>query len=576
MIKKTALWIATAFWTISTVMNPVSGFSQEAAREEASQELSPEAPPEIDQQEIEQSAAQEAARETVDEGKAVYYIRTIDFDITGRTRPFALLHILDLREDLMIAGKAALEALISRKTQDLRNERVLKDEETRIDYTIGEAGEDGLIPVDLLVHTEDSWNVAALPQPRFTSGGGESSGFRVIMKARDYNFLGTMKPLKVDVGFIYDTDKTRSDGTKYKQISVPWAIDADIPFTFLGKIWNFNFDNIFNYQSNDPFQYTNVTGLNVELPWKQTTLTVGFDQSFILNEENGDEEKNKTLTSGKEELFFDEKWYMASKLYARWNVPLGIEVGNFGELIYNVNLSENLRYRPGGNIGEYRRGPTTSFNHNIEFGEIDWIGNFRKGLNVSLNNSITYSSYDKNTGYGAGKEHWGVSFGPTVTGHFLPLSFLGIYGRFNYTKSFSFTNTPVQYWGINAGEYLRGVPDDKLRAEQLFSFNLELPLRILPFNPSQWFESRYFKPFDLEFHFSPFLDLALIDGTDKGGVVDYGFNDLLATAGIEIFAYSLSWRSLYLRGSIGWDLREWHKTGNMPSPEFFFGMERFF
>ncbi|GHV73356.1 hypothetical protein AGMMS49940_06580 [Spirochaetia bacterium] len=529
MTKKPALLLVTVFWTINMAV-----FSQTS--------------------------------EPVDESSIVYYIRAIDCEIIGRTRKFALLHVLDLKEGQRITGKPALEALVNRKTQDLRNERVLKDEETRIDYTIGEAGEDGLVPVDILVHTEDSWNIIAFPEPKFTAGSGESSGFSLILKARDYNFLGTMAPLRVSAGF----GRISATG----EIFVPVDIDADIPFIFLGKYWNFNFDNKFNFpvKSDDPLQYTNVTGLSVELPWKKTTFTVGFDQSLIVNEENSDMEKDETG-----ENFFDNKWYMNTVLYAGWNIPLGIEVGNFGELIYNAGLSENFKYRPGGDIGDYRWGPVTGFSHRIGFGEIDWIGNFRRGLNVSLSNSINYNLWSRDPkGYGAGKEHWEISFSPTVTGHFLPLHFLGIYGRLKYTQLFNFTTTPVKYWGVSAGEYLRGVPDDELRAKQLFSLNLELPLGLPLFTPSTWFNSRYYKPFNLEFHISPFVDLALMDGTDKSGTENYGFKNLLAAAGVELYIYSLSWRSLYFRFSFGWDLREWSKTGNIPRPEIFLGMERFF
>jgi hypothetical protein len=134
---------------------------------------------------------------------------------------------------------------------------------------------------------------------------------------------------------------------------------------------------------------------------------------------------------------------------------------------------------------------------------------------------------------------------------------------------------------MKAGEYLRGIPDDKLGAKQALVFNLELPLGIPRFTPSRWVKkgNKYFKPFDLEFQFSPFIDMALLHGDEElsgGGYGDVSFGELFAAAGFEVFAYSLSWRSLFLRGSLGWDLREWHKTGKIPEWEFFFGMELFF
>ncbi|GHV75445.1 hypothetical protein AGMMS49942_02660 [Spirochaetia bacterium] len=513
-------------------------------------------------------------QEIEDESHIVYYIRAITFEIIGRTREFALLHILDLKEGQRIVGKATLDALISRKTQDLINERVLKDEECRITYTVGVAGEDGLVPVDLLVHTEDSWNIAVLPQPRWSN-----DGFRIVMKARDYNFLGTMQPLRVDLGYEYDS--------KDKVHAVLSAIETDIPFPFLGLLWNFNFDNTFNWIQFRPiaskdsidsvFNYKNTTGLNLELPWKQTTFTVGFDQFFILNEENSDEEKEETLVD-----YFD--MYMSTELYAKWAVPLGVMVGTFGELTYNASLSENFKYAPWRDIGvgDYRKGFLTTFSHRLEFGEVDWIGNFRRGLNVSLDNSVSFNTYDKDTRrYGGGKEHWSVSVSPTVTGYFHPLHFLGIYGRFSSPHIFNFSKSDVRFWGTDAGALLRGVPPDhKLHADHMLVFNLDFPLGIPRFTPSRWVKkgNKYFKPIDVEFHVSPFVDMALLRGDEefKDEYKKVNFGDFFATIGIEVFAYSLSWRSLFLRGNIGWDLREWHRTGKIPGPEFFFGMELFF
>jgi hypothetical protein len=174
-----------------------------------------------------------------------------------------------------------------------------------------------------------------------------------------------------------------------------------------------------------------------------------------------------------------------------------------------------------------------------------------------------------------------MSLSPTIKGYFIPLPFFGIYGRFSYAQFFNFTGSAVHFWGTEAGASLRGVPDNKVHASQMFTLNLEFPLGIPRFTPSRWVKkgNKYFKPFDLEFQFSPFVDMALLHGDEKIGDDVYGevsFGDFFAAAGFEVFAYSLSWRSLYLRASIGWDLREWYKTGEIPKPEFFFGMERFF
>jgi hypothetical protein len=483
-----------------------------------------------------QDDPREPSQETEDQNAVIYYIRSINFDIEGRTRVFALLDLLDIREGQRVNGRAALETLVRRKTQILHNQRVLQEEGCRIDYAVGEAEEGGPVPVDFLIAVKDAWNIFAFPEPKYDS----NTGLSITLKARDWNFLGTMSPLELDLGY-------ENDG---EQNSAFVDVNADIPFRFLGYIWNFNFDNAFTYNETDPNYYKNVTGLTLDLPWRQTTVTVGFDQSFFLNEENSDEELAETGVQ-----FFDDQWYMSSELYAQWEIPLGIEVGDFGTLTYYPRLTEGFKYRPGGDIGEYRRGPSTKFEHSFGFGQINWIGNFRNGLDVSISNVNTFNNHTMN---------WDFNAGLTVEGHMALTRFFGISGRLKYRKYFS-----SEDYGVGAD--LRGIRDKDFIADNVLSFNLELPLRVLVFAPSRWFNSRYFRFADVEVHVSPFADFALINGQSNPeyrSLEEYSFGVPLAAAGFEVIAFSMPWRNLNLRASLGWDLQEWRREGKFPDGRY--------
>ena len=61
----------------------------------------------------------------VDRSQIVYYIRNIDFDSTGRTRPVALLRMGEFKTGERITGEAALEDYVNKKNQLLYNQRVL-------------------------------------------------------------------------------------------------------------------------------------------------------------------------------------------------------------------------------------------------------------------------------------------------------------------------------------------------------------------------------------------------------------------------------------------------------------------
>jgi hypothetical protein len=524
-----ALLLFLLFLALAALANTVSVFSQEIPQGPAQ-----EAPP-------------QEAQEIEDPEGMVYYIRSINFDIDGRTRGFVLLDLLDMKEGQRVNGRTALETLVRRKTQILRNQRVLTDEECRIDYLVGEAEDGGPVPVDFLIHAKDAWNIFAFPEPKYDS----NTGLSITLKARDWNFLGTMSPLEIDLGYEIDDE----------QYSAFVDVDADIPFRFLGHRWNFNFDNAFTYNEFDPGYYKNVTGLTVDLPWWHTTVTMGFDQSFFLNEENSDEEKAATGVE-----FFGDEWYMSSELYAQWEIPLGIEVGDFGALTYFPRLTEVFKYRPGGDIGEYRRGPVTQFEHSFGFGQINWKGNFRSGLDVSISNVNTFNNHTMD---------WNFNVGLAVEGHIAVTQFFGVSGRLKYRKYFSSEEYSV-------GADLRGIRDKDFIADNVLSFNLELPLRLFNFTPSRWFKRRFFRPFDVEVHFSPFADFAFIDGKSNSEYrpdEKHAFGVPLAAAGFEVIAFSLPWRNLNLRASIGWDLQEWRRSGKLPEGryrEIYIGLHHFY
>jgi hypothetical protein len=478
-----------------------------------------------------------------DEGgnQIVYFIREVNFNITGRTRPFALLHTLDIKTGEQVRN---LDTYIRRKTQILRNQRVFEDEQSRIEYFIGEAGTDGLIPVDLMIYVTDTWNIIALPEPKYDS----NTGLSLTVKARDYNFLGTMSPLAVDLGYSLEENKN----------SVFMNLDSEIPFKFFGYNWIFDFDNSFNFTQEAPFFYQNTTGISMELPWRKTTFTFGFEQAYILNEENDDKEKRETGVE-----YFADTWYMSSELYTKWDIPTGLELGELGELSYFAKLAAQMKYRPGGDIGEYRRGPTSTFSNGLDIGQINWQGNYRSGIELSLENAnqFNYSSLD-----------WDNNMIFSATGHFPISPRFGISSRLLYRQYF---NSPY----TEAGDVLRGMRNNALNANYMLSLNIDLPFRLFFFIPSAAFNNRKLRALDFELHFSPFFDIALLDGPDPNMEDDYTFNQVITTAGFEFIAYPLSWRSIFFRGSIGWNMREWLKIQHPPAGnyrEIYIGIGHFF
>jgi hypothetical protein len=298
----------------------------------------------------------------------------------------------------------------------------------------------------------------------------------------------------------------------------------------------------------------------MELPYRFTTFTFGFDQSTIVGEENDDRYKDEYG------YYFNDTWYMTSALYTLWKVPTGFVVGDFGELTYIPKITGTINYRPMGEIGDLRKGPFINFGQSISFGKLDWIDNYRKGLDVSLENSNEYNVF---------KNRWKETLFFTAAGHLPITRWFGVSGKFQYRYWFN------DYYG-EAGDAIRGIFDKSLSAEYMMSVNMDFPFKVLDFTPSIWFDKPKLHFFDLEFHISPFIDMALLDGwerpsNNKNVKRDLYFTprDIQVSGGVELIIFWHFMRSLSLRVSYGVDLREMAKTGKFPSgdnKEFFFGI----
>jgi hypothetical protein len=159
--------------------------------------------------------------------------------------------------------------------------------------------------------------------------------------------------------------------------------------------------------------------------------------------------------------------------------------------------------------------------------------------------------------------------------------FFGISGRFQYQQWFFNDAHTTQ-----AGDVLRGIIDRHISADTLFSLNLDFPLRLVRFTPSEWSSKEKLwilpmKIFDFEMHISPVLDMAVAkDSTDTGADNKTGRDfQLYVTGGMELIVFPLSWRSFYLRVSAGFDLRniiETKKLSKWYGDELFIGIGHFY
>jgi hypothetical protein len=465
----------------------------------------------------------------ISEDSELYVITAYEFVVKGRSRPNALLYKLiehgEFREGELIIGKANLDNYINDITQIYINQRVLKNN-VEVNYSVGARNEDGVYPVTIITKVEDSWNIIALPRPYI-----KNNVFDLTIKARDYNFLGTMNPLRIDLGWNYNEDERHS---------FLFGVFFNTPFKAFGYYWNFTFDNTIQYRVDAPFYYQNITGLSMELPFHETTFTFGFDERFFLNEENSDWAEEHGYGP------YQDGLYMSSRLYVSWKIPTGLTVSRFGELIYTPEISSTFNHElPKLPLDDFRKGPFLRFSHSLGFEKIDWHSNYREGLSFSMGNSY---QYDFNQMF------YGVSFNATGIGHYIVSDFFAVSSRLMYKYWYSSSESSE---GDYASSYLRGIADKSITAYQMFSLNMDFPFRLFLFLPSQWFNNRKLSFFDFEMHASPVVDLVMYyqKSFDKGRTLYYP-EQLAAAGGLEFVVFPLFMRNLYVRLGFTINLKE--------------------
>jgi len=512
--------------------------------------------PLVSQESLTEAEVQDASDDQIllPEDDVLYVINDFEFDIKGRTRPYALIYNGEFKAGEKMKGQASLDEYIRDKTQLLINQRVLKDNAV-ITYSVGEQAEDGSYPVTLAIKVEDTWNIIALPRPEYSS----NTGFDLTIKARDYNFLGTMNPLRIDFGYRYDEN--------YRN-SFQFEVYSDTPFRAAGLTWNLRFDNLFAYRPNveEHYFYQNVTGLSIEVPFRVTTFTFGVNEYLYLNEEN----------SYRRQVIYNEEFqkgvYMSSRMYASWKIPTGLMVSRYGELTYTPGISASFNHElPDWPLLPFRKGPFLSFGHSLGFERIDWHANFRDGLSASISNSYSYDFFRLNNG----GEPLSSSFTLHGAGYFIISRFFGISSQLEYRHWFY--QDPAYY--DQAGDNLRGIADKSIRADYMLSLNMDFPLRVLLFTPSKWFNNRKLNFFDVELHVSPVIDLALYH--DPIAEISFSPQNIAAAGGIELVIFSDFMRSLYIRLGYTFNLREFFSSRPLKLPdgdnrEFYLFMRHFY
>ncbi len=461
-----------------------------------------------------------------------YVIRSVDFNVTGRTLGFVLLAKADIKLGTAFGSQEELEAFIADRRQVLANERVLASVEA--DYHLT-AASDGGYDVAILFSTTDSWNVIALPKFQYDS----NSGWLFSLRGRDYNFAGSMQTLSLNLNYEIDESKRQGFGV---------STSFTLPFQAMSHDWSLGISDSLSLYADGvtPFTSTSSATLSVTFPEPGFPVTVSAGQSLNFNPDG--------VTTD------PDLYYLGSSASVSASIPTGLDLGILGEISYGPSLSVSDNWDFAGDLMYAGRdGVTFSASHGLSAGRIDWKGNQRSGYSLSLSNSNsfympteTFSSY----------------IDAAARAHLNWMGRIGISSRLQAWYRLTGAERTDQ------GGSLRGILDSRVDGDAAVFVNFDMPVKLFDF-PTHVFIGKDWLDFELQA--SPFLDLGL--SRRLGSTT--GFDDPWYAGGLEFLVFPVKMRSFIVRASLGFDLQAVLENRSLtaPSPrdgaspyEIFFGI----
>ena len=490
------------------------------------------------------SSADTAAENTVAQN---YQITAIRYNIKGLTRKYPLSQAVSIDTDRIFNSEEALQHYIDDLRQRFKNIRVIQS--VKIDREYGDIDNQAVIPVILTIAITDTWNFIVVPYPSFDS----NSGFQLKLKMQDFNFLGTLQPLKADLVY-------RSTETDNQILSS--SIDFSLPFKV--GVFNLLWDNSFQivYAFNEAPKINIGTGLEASHKFnKHVSLVFGLSPELAINDRTSSQisaagtkeieeqegscpdssaDQTKTVQpTGLGYLYPDDRYYFKTTLYLRFPVMI-TEVRKLGQLVWTPSISLVGNWAFDGIQADDLKTWSFNWGHTLSLSRVNWEANFRKGLSFSISNTYAYQFYSKhkmNTG-----------FKTSLAGYYSFLNRIGVYGRTQFFYHL-FGTTSTQ-----AGSTLRGILNKRIDTNTAFTFNFDVPIRVATLDFQTITGVEWTRFFNCDIQVVPFLDIALVHDSKTGQY--YHPADGWYAGGMEVIVYPEKMRSIYVRASLGFDLME--------------------
>ncbi|MCR4939989.1 MAG: hypothetical protein K5930_07785 [Treponemataceae bacterium] len=456
------------------------------------------------------------------EGK--YKINKVTYDISGITRESVLSQNLNIDTSTIFESSEDFYAYLETIKQNIENYRVIESSE--IIESFSEENEEGLIYVDLIIKTVDSLNFVIVPYPTYDV----NTGFKLKLKIKDYNFLGSMDEFNSSLIYFLKIDEDSGNASNYFDFSFGF----DVPFQ-LG-LFNCKWNNAFslNYVIGDSNIGFNIKeGIDFSAPiYNITTFNFNLSQSFIQNPALNNDDLFHFNTS------------------ASLSLPFNIaQIPNVGYLTWAPGVSFNFNWDKDIFLGAddfgittpYLLGPVLTIFQRLSVSRVNWIENYKDGFStqVNINYSYNFTTY---------------SYDPNIN---MQLEYYKAYTKNSISsRLYYFINTNGQNSPV--GDRIRGIRDNDISSASAFCLNIDVPIKLFQTDWVGWLKNATGKELnwlayvDFEAQISPFFDFIIGHNSKTGSF--FNFRDAHIASGFEILGFPNKFRSIQGRVSFGMDL----------------------
>lgn len=475
-------------------------------------------------------------------GTAVTYrIAEVDYRISGLTLQPFLEEYLDIKIGSTFPNVGALQSYVDSLHRSVLNNRIFT-ESSSVAFEL--IGEDDPQNVRIIVTTFNSWSALAVPLVKYSN----SEGLSFAIRYKDFNFLGTMEPLGLNLDYYVETGEAEAAAnfTLYaKALNARWALavagdllykpDAGVRpngslslsssyrFGALGQNWHVNPLLSYLYER-DYLRHTFSGGLATGFGFH-----AGLDWSFSAN------------TYLKDQYATSHYPYMTNGMGVSTSIQLA-DMPYFGAL--TLAPSAGLFGTFGFEAGTYTDAGV-SLDAGLSFGRVDLVRNMRKGVAAGLSASFA--------------KHFILPL-PTDAYDFTLSAQTSAFTVFNPALGFDFRlfGQWLATWtllGENSsfdwGAYVRGIKDSRY-GDLGFVANMQVPIN---FAQGLFFGS---ERLDAEVFLIPFIDAGYVRSSP--GSAFSVKDDAIFCAGLDIVIFPEYARAFTYRLSLGYDMMDYLET----------------